>query len=168
MEPLLDKLSSNNDPPSETAIHKVKTYLVTPLQELAEVNSEISQLEERLRSLTEKRDSIQISTNRYIAILSPIRRLPPDILHEVFYHCLSTHRNPIMAASEAPMLLTHVCSSWRTIALSSPRLWAQLHITFCDNYRAFRSRAEKTLQIRCDVVKEWLGRSGTCPLSISL
>ncbi|KAF8975690.1 hypothetical protein BDQ17DRAFT_243512 [Cyathus striatus] len=33
-----------------------------------------------------------------------------------------------MSAMEAPMLLTRICSSWRRIALSTPRIWSAIHI----------------------------------------
>ncbi|KDR83126.1 hypothetical protein GALMADRAFT_57218, partial [Galerina marginata CBS 339.88] len=168
MEPNLTDLSTNNDPPSEAIIREVKKRLLTPLHELAEITSEIAQLQDRLKYLTERGDTVQKSIDQYNVILSPVRRLPTDVLHEIFYLCLPTQRNPIMRASDAPMLLTRICRPWRSLALASPRLWARLHITFCDYYRTFRARAEKTLQLRCEVVKEWLGRSGACPLSISL
>ncbi|KAF8961828.1 hypothetical protein BDZ97DRAFT_1663533, partial [Flammula alnicola] len=67
--------------------------------------------------------------------LSPARSLPSDVLHEIFYHCLPTHRNLIISASEAPILLTHICGSWRCIALDSPRIWAKLYIPIQGNFR---------------------------------
>ncbi|KAF9480403.1 hypothetical protein BDN70DRAFT_992745 [Pholiota conissans] len=56
--------------------------------------------------------------------------LPYDVLREIFLHCLPQYplnvdvRQPNMQV--APMLLCHVCSSWRFVALSSPQLWARL------------------------------------------
>ena len=61
-------------------------------------------------------------------ILSPARRLPSDVLDEIFFHCLPTHHNPIMKYSESPLLLIRTCSSWRATALSS-QIWSKIHIS---------------------------------------
>ncbi|KAF9479256.1 hypothetical protein BDN70DRAFT_879017 [Pholiota conissans] len=61
---------------------------------------------------------------------SPISTVPYDVLGEIFTHCLPQHKydfnRKIGPATAAPMLLCQVCSSWRTIALSSSRLWIEL------------------------------------------
>ncbi|KAJ7782493.1 hypothetical protein DFH07DRAFT_704529, partial [Mycena maculata] len=54
---------------------------------------------------------------------APTRRLPLDFIQEIFVACLPTHWNCAMSASEAPVILGPVCSSWRSISLSTPRLW---------------------------------------------
>ncbi|KAF8171527.1 hypothetical protein BJ912DRAFT_995497 [Pholiota molesta] len=59
---------------------------------------------------------------------SPISKLPYDILREIFTDCLP--RYPLLYrqpdARIAPILLCHICSSWRTAALSSATLWTHL------------------------------------------
>ncbi|KAK7022257.1 hypothetical protein R3P38DRAFT_2960110 [Favolaschia claudopus] len=66
-----------------------------------------------------------------------------------------------MSASEAPLLLGCVCTSWRTLSLATPRLWASLHVVE-------RSLSYDVRVIRLEAIKRWLERSGRCPLSISL
>ncbi|KAF8175347.1 hypothetical protein BJ912DRAFT_1064367 [Pholiota molesta] len=59
---------------------------------------------------------------------SPISRVPYDILREIFTRCLPQyplHYRQLIA----PILLCHICSSWRTIALGSAALWA--HLNYC-------------------------------------
>ncbi|KAJ7252120.1 hypothetical protein B0H12DRAFT_1118589 [Mycena haematopus] len=74
-----------------------------------------------------------------------------------------------MSATEAPVILGRICSSWRTISLSTPRLWSQLHI---QQPQSFGNGApglhEAKVAQRLEVVDAWLKRSGNCPLSISL
>jgi len=132
--------------------------------------------------LEAKREQVQKSIDSYDVILSPARRIPPDILREVFYRCLTACRNPTLSATEAPMLLTRVCSLWRSVALSTPQIWAKLYIPLpgdprlsssygVPNDRALEVRRQifsKTMQLRCEAVKEWLDRSGSCPLSLSI
>lgn len=191
MEAHLVKLLASNDPPSENVMQELNEVMATPLQELAEANQRIEDLEAQLLSLKEQRAKIESSLQGYRTIMSPIRRLPDDVFHEIFYHCLPSHRNSIPSAAEAPLLLMRVSSRWRSIALSSPRLWAQLYISFCDNYRFSiprftpwhiqvipprdnvedaekRRQAFEVLSQRVEIVQDWLKRSGTYPLSVSL
>ncbi|KAF7330809.1 F-box domain-containing protein [Mycena venus] len=110
--------------------------------------------------------------------MSPIRRLPFDIIEGIFAACLPTHRNCVMSAQEAPVILGRICSSWRNISLSTPRLWSRLHIVepvipqlpvplSPSNRRLLDAKTAHRLR-RLEVTSAWLGRSGECPLSISL
>ncbi|KDR76685.1 hypothetical protein GALMADRAFT_1328599 [Galerina marginata CBS 339.88] len=59
----------------------------------------------------------------------PIQDLPLDKLQEIFTRCLPpdamSHRQP--DTKIAPMLLCHICSYWRAVALGIPRLWTDLY-----------------------------------------
>ncbi|KAK6972087.1 hypothetical protein R3P38DRAFT_3136537 [Favolaschia claudopus] len=81
-----------------------------------------------IQNLEQKRRDLSKYVDEHSSLISPMRRLPQDILCEIFLACLHTHRNCAMSASEAPVLLGRVCSAWRTISLTTPRLWARLHI----------------------------------------
>ncbi|KAF8962992.1 hypothetical protein BDZ97DRAFT_1620486, partial [Flammula alnicola] len=131
---------------------------------------EIRHLAALIQNLKEKEQTTQATIKLYNRILSPARRVPPEIWSDIFYHCLPTKRNPIMSTSDAPLLLTRVCSAWRSAALSSPRLWARLHIPFAcitvqEDQRQYFAREMKR---RSEGVKYWLSRSGTCPISLSV
>ena len=170
--------------PSESIILEVTESLEVPLNELQEVEAKIRRFSELLQKLKTKRKRIQKIINDHHIILSPARRLPPDVLHEIFLHCLPTRHNPIMKFSEPPLLLTRICSSWRAIALSSPRLWSKIHIplpgdpAISESYSAIisdetrlndrRQRYAIVMRSRCHAIRSWLSRSGTCPLSLSV
>ncbi|KAF8963004.1 hypothetical protein BDZ97DRAFT_1065416 [Flammula alnicola] len=179
-DPDLSRLLENNEAPLETAIHRVKAFLEEPRKELHHIQAEIHHLNQLLTDLKEKEQTTQKTIISYNRILSPARRVPSDIWNEIFYHCLPTQRNPFMSTAEAPMLLARVCSTWRFTALSSPRLWARLHIPFAccpqetsvgvpeqhsENRRQYFAREMKH---RSEGVKYWLSRSGTCPISLSV
>ncbi|KAJ7639265.1 hypothetical protein FB45DRAFT_702489, partial [Roridomyces roridus] len=59
-----------------------------------------------------------------------ISYLPPEIMSEMFIHCLPTKRSGLDSFNfaEAPFLLSRVCSRWRQIVLSTPELWKELEI----------------------------------------
>jgi len=69
----------------------------------------------------------------YELILSPLRQLPDEILSEVF---LTVHASQMPDYDEAkntrivdsPIILSHVSSQWRRVALTTPRLWSFVQI----------------------------------------
>ncbi|KAK7006033.1 hypothetical protein R3P38DRAFT_3041071, partial [Favolaschia claudopus] len=157
---------------SDDEIFELEELLVEPRLRLAKVDGEILALRQKLYELVEQRDSLDAYIQSHKALMSPIRRIPLDVLEQIFIACLPAHRNCVMSAQEAPVLLGRVCSSWRTLSLSAPRLWSRLHIVLPPPDHESLSRdgdiyASKTAQ-RLEVASAWLGRTGTCPLSISV
>ena len=164
-----------NQAPSEDETRKLKTLRSNPLEEISIIDVEIEQVEGILNSLKRKRAHIQDSIDNFNTILAPVRRLPMDVLGVIFSHCLATHRNPVMSASEAPILLTHICRDWRSIALSIPRLWSRLYIPTLREVRGYRSEVlpyflewKRRIEARTEEVQKWLTLSAACPLSITL
>ncbi|KAJ6508525.1 hypothetical protein C8R45DRAFT_967719 [Mycena sanguinolenta] len=143
---------NTNYVPSSEEIEAIGADLLSRAKELAQIDA-------RLRELGTQRDKIQAYIDSHKALISHPRRLPPDIVREVFLACLPTEWNAVMSAQEAPLLLCRICSAWRTIALSTPRLWASLHVPF-----EYVLRNE----LRRPAVVQWLQRSGACPISLSV
>ncbi|KAF7355934.1 hypothetical protein MVEN_00922600 [Mycena venus] len=137
--------------PSNSEIKRIQTSLTSYLTEL-------SRLDLLIRDLTSRRKKLAEYVDSHRALISCGRRLPRDILQEIFTACLPIHRNAIMSAKEAPLLLCHVCSGWRGIAYSTGALWASLHLPL----EFIFARGLHTAAI------EWLARSAGCPLSISI
>ncbi|KAI0766629.1 hypothetical protein BD413DRAFT_569176 [Trametes elegans] len=70
--------------------------------------------------------------------MTTIARLPPELLSEVFMHVVrdsydtrQQSYHPYYGASRfyAWVEISHVCRSWRSIALNTPRLWGHLILT---------------------------------------
>ncbi|KAJ6459806.1 hypothetical protein C8R47DRAFT_131106 [Mycena vitilis] len=167
--PFAAQLGTNYCPKDEE-LPQIKALLVEPSLRLKRFDDEIAELQKAMNRLAEERDSLRLWMDAHRALISPARRLPMDIVQEIFIACLPTHRNCVMSGSEAPVLLGRICSSWRTISLSTPRLWARLHVveppSFYgpDNAHLYEAK----LAQRLETTRMWLGRSGQCPLSISL
>ncbi|KAK7001322.1 hypothetical protein R3P38DRAFT_3048501 [Favolaschia claudopus] len=148
--------------PTDAEVLEIKNLIVRPIRQLLSLDEEIAQLRKSIEKLEESREILSSYVAEHSALISPIRRIPEDVLSEIFFACLPTHRNCVMSASEAPVLLGRICSLWRAVSLATPRLWASLHIVEPRN-----NAANKLIQ-RFDATKMWLGRSGRCPLSISI
>ncbi|KAF9444239.1 hypothetical protein P691DRAFT_677985, partial [Macrolepiota fuliginosa MF-IS2] len=137
------------------------------MKSLDSVDSKINCLRDRLSTLSLEQRQLRASLESYKGLLSPIRRLHPEILQEVFCHCLPITHNAVMSATEAPLVLGRVCSRWRRIAYSTPELWASIHIVIIIPPRPSSCQAQQAIALQ-HAVAVWLSRSGTLPLSISL
>lgn len=51
-----------------------------------------------------------------------------DIIRNIFLLCRPVETDRIMRATDAPVLVTHVCSHWRSVALTVPQLWTTIYI----------------------------------------
>jgi hypothetical protein len=165
----------SNRAPSEDEACEIKALTVNPLKEISIIDVEIDQIEGILNSLKQKRARFQNSVDDCNTILAPVRRLSVDVLGVIFCHCLVTHRNPIMSSSEAPILLTHICHDWRSIALSIPRLWSRFYIPLLHSVLHYRPETlstilerERRTEARSEEVQRWLKLSAACPLSITM
>lgn len=62
------------------------------------------------------------------ALLSPIRRLPVELMHEIFlFACASYCRS---SYTSAVLKLSSVCTHWRNIMLAIPSMWSNLRVRF--------------------------------------
>ncbi|KAJ7153890.1 hypothetical protein C8R43DRAFT_1235295 [Mycena crocata] len=150
----------------DSALKQLRTGYVPSVPEsvgiqanLASLSDELARLEALIRDLSSQRDKVQESIELQRALIAPIRRLPDDVLRELFLACLPTHRNAAMSPVEPPLLLCRICSVWRALALATPMLWASLH-THIDFILPREDRAH--------AVAQWVGRSAACPLSLSM
>ena len=73
--------------------------------------------------------------------------------------CLPTDKPAVIDVQKAPMLMAQVCSPWRSIALSTLRLWNSLSVG---------GRNGMVLASQSALISTWLRRSATLPLSIEI
>ncbi|KAJ7354565.1 hypothetical protein DFH08DRAFT_934014 [Mycena albidolilacea] len=166
--PFASRLGTNYSA-QDKEIDEIKALLVEPCQKLKDLDDEIDAMRKALDNLTEERNTLSAYVEAHKALLSPFRRLPRDIIEAIFMACLPTHRNCVMSAQEAPVILGRICNSWRTISYSFLRLWSSLHIVEpVYEYNSNASLYQAKVAQRLEVAHIWLRRSGTCPLSISL
>ncbi|KAJ6629224.1 hypothetical protein B0H10DRAFT_1988635 [Mycena sp. CBHHK59/15] len=146
--------------PSEAQSNEIRESISDSLKSLDDLDSEISSLKARVAQLLEQREKLCADISAHQALVTPARRLPRDIIQEIFVACLPADRNPVMTSSDPPMLLGQIYSFWRDIALSTPCLWSSLHIVIPGS-------AEMIHRIG-HAIKIWLSRSGVLPLSIKV
>lgn len=154
----------SNDPLTDEEAAVVRNALAGSLNRLHTLQNEVNQLQHKFDSLSLEKQGLNAFVEGHRRFLSPARRLLPEILQEIFYHCLPTAHNAVMYAREAPLLLGQVCSQWRQIACSTPKLWSSIHIVVTPPLLSYRSSDIA----RQEAISAWLSRSGALPLSISM
>ncbi|KAJ7693891.1 hypothetical protein B0H17DRAFT_1199573 [Mycena rosella] len=120
-----------------------------------DLTSAISRQQHILDGLQTQLQNVQ---HQLDAIVYPVLTLPPEITSEIFVQCPPDRRMlDVVNPTEAPLLLTHVCSAWRNIAVSTPALWSTLEIS-----------ATRIAPYFSEIAKIWLQRSGQRPLSVRI
>ncbi|KAF9462347.1 hypothetical protein BDZ94DRAFT_1261656 [Collybia nuda] len=173
MESRFAPFLSTNYVPSKNELNETCELLMESDNQLSQLNAEITRLQSKIDKLISKRDQLHTDIVRHRNLIAPLRRVPDELLQEIFFHCLPVDHNPVMSCHEAPLLLGRVCSHWRSTILSAPRLWSSIHIVVPNYIPALPedwSSPETRNQSRdfCEAVEAWLSRSGDLPLSISL
>ncbi|KAJ7145778.1 hypothetical protein C8R44DRAFT_655707 [Mycena epipterygia] len=136
-ETSLAHLLQSNDAPRPNQSPLVKKILRTKEAELATLAAEISKLQFALETLQSTHTHLASEINQYNSILAPIRRLPPEIVGEVFLYFVPSLHHDFRDTSpdrrvERPWKLGHICRLWRTIALSLGQLWSVVDISATD------------------------------------
>ncbi|KAK0210276.1 hypothetical protein DFS33DRAFT_1378258 [Desarmillaria ectypa] len=133
--------------------------------------AELINLQEMIQTVSSEREAVQYNflVAEHLTILSSIRRVPTELLQEIFLYCVGD--KPFRDiwpeggyASDAPVVFGRVCSRWRTVSLNTPSLWSSLKITISRvagavDWAALGSRK---------ILRAWLKRSGRLPLDVCL
>jgi len=145
---------------SESQARMIYDTISSARADISQLDSEITRLDAVLDGLTRKRDALQIYAYSHMALVAPIKRLPPELLSKIFHHYNYGNNESYsrLDLNTVPLLLSSVCSKWRTIALSTPWLWASFTLTIQQKY----------LESDAKLANTWLARAGTCPLTIRL
>lgn len=86
----------------------------------------------------------------------PIHRVPTEILLTIFKECLPDVRYRKPSLDDAPLLLTHVCSTWRMLVVQTSHMWTSLCVDILE-------RRPTPLSI----VELWVDRIGALPFDFA-
>ncbi|KAJ3996626.1 hypothetical protein F5050DRAFT_69858 [Lentinula boryana] len=155
---------------STTSHHLLYTNVAPTTQErciianlLEKKVQQVRKLEEMARMLNNELVQARDDLLEHKALLSGARKLPVEIISEIFSQCLpEVDTSSVIWSSEphpfqAPLLLTQVCRSWRSIAIATPRLWSTLIINASNGSPSHGA-----------ITKLWLDRSRNVPLTLTL
>ncbi|CEL53572.1 hypothetical protein RSOLAG1IB_06427 [Rhizoctonia solani AG-1 IB] len=116
------------------------------------MSRELDVLNSHVETIGKAKTTISRARNWSSAL--PINRLPVELLAQIFQWAVDSERfcanpssiSPTMLPPKYPELLTHVCSRWRKILISSPQFWTHIDFNFwAPDYQSFLDRAERHL-----------------------
>ncbi|KIM91283.1 hypothetical protein PILCRDRAFT_810534 [Piloderma croceum F 1598] len=141
---------------------------------VSRIEEDLARLQILQTQLVHKRNEALACVDQHKYLLSPIRRLPAELLAVIFSFCLPTRSEQFDLRSEeedlwrkryfsincreAPLLLGRVCRLWRAVALSTPSLWSSFSTAMIDTSMPHHTTSG---------AQTFLSRSGACPLSLS-
>ena len=131
--------------PSERDKATVNRAIEDAKVNLSTIDEEILALQESLARLQSRRTQVEEYIATHQAVLAPIRRLPPEILSEIFLFAAAEatiswpHVQPVgdaksmsgngaCDANTVPWRLGAVCSLWRATLVSLPKLWSTIYL----------------------------------------
>ncbi|KIK69479.1 hypothetical protein GYMLUDRAFT_152207, partial [Collybiopsis luxurians FD-317 M1] len=113
--------------PGKIETSSILSIVAEAERDLLAYDKEIQRLEDTTRQLTSLRARLTRFRDEHRSLLSPIRKLPAEVLGEIFsFACLESGyalKLTRFFTKAVTMSLSQVCSAWRSIAVSSPRLW---------------------------------------------
>ncbi|KAK7018476.1 F-box domain-containing protein [Favolaschia claudopus] len=121
---------------------------------LADLQRRILDAEHTLSALRVQESVVK---ERLHAYKYPVSTLPNELIAEIFLHFLPKYPIcPPLAGPNSPIILTHICRSWRDIAIATPRLWRAVSLS------GRRSWANP------NNINLWFSRAGCLPLALRL
>ncbi|KAJ6603220.1 hypothetical protein DFH09DRAFT_1458490 [Mycena vulgaris] len=130
------ELLNTNEPPLDSEYPFIQSLVSQIRRRLSRHGDKISVLRAELEQLEKEHTSLENDLARNTAILSPARRMPHELLSEIFVLALPSREDALESnrfdADDAPWTLGRVCGQWRLVALSSPSLWSLVVINYDD------------------------------------
>ncbi|KAF8142979.1 hypothetical protein K438DRAFT_1477806, partial [Mycena galopus ATCC 62051] len=116
------------------------SVIAASLADVARYDSEIARFQQIQNRLVAERDRLQRYCDESRSLAAPVRRLPPEILAEIFTLCYSTPilycdgtqsipgdvSDPVGQPHLMPLL--RVCFAWYNLVMGTPSLWANIEV----------------------------------------
>ncbi|KAF9261809.1 hypothetical protein L218DRAFT_869272, partial [Marasmius fiardii PR-910] len=165
LRPVNPNLLHSKHVPSKAEETEMLRLLQIETKELEQVKSSIASLRQYLRQMEDKQRNLETRIEQRRCAVSVQRRVPIELWNEIFAIVCSEGRgHSLEMCGEKnlvlmnPIILGQVCSRWRDIAVSSPRLWASISVEID---ATFISGAER-------IIQTFIENAGTYPLDLEI
>ncbi|KAF5383919.1 hypothetical protein D9757_007425 [Collybiopsis confluens] len=149
---------------------------------LSVLDQQLDEINAKVVAFSAKRDEIVSSIQFYRDVLHPIRRVPPDVLLEIFFYCMesfdiadpdSCRKVHSLNPKQGPWYLGQVCQCWRRIVLGCARLWSSISIDIDALSRYASEQPDPVMVQKIEsnaivLLSHHLNRSKDYPLRISV
>ncbi|KAJ7663944.1 hypothetical protein DFH06DRAFT_1128304 [Mycena polygramma] len=131
-------LLNSNEPPDDSESSFIRSVISRTDARVAHLDEKIAKLWAQLEHLEKDRASLSSYRARNSAILSPLRRMPPEILSEIFLWTLPSINDVLgkLGTAASPWMLPQISSRWRAIALTTAPLWSLIAVDYSQSQGA--------------------------------
>jgi hypothetical protein len=134
--------------------------------DMSRLDDEVKRLQEITQELLRSRKALSKYMEKHETVLTPIERLPSELLSEIFIHLLRPKSNQDFFLSvrvprtwSVATIPIQVCSRWRKVVLSTPELYTSITV-------GHPKGDQNVLALDVVATQAWLSRSGDLPLSL--
>lgn len=117
-----------NDYPSDSQVSEIRAMIDGAFRDLGQLDADIKELEGILTQLRTERDEHNEHIDAFRSTLSPVRRIPAELLTSIFIFAVHDVRTlmvfPNLEGPCNPWPLSQVCALWRGVALATHALWS--------------------------------------------
>ncbi|KAK0206790.1 hypothetical protein DFS33DRAFT_1486350 [Desarmillaria ectypa] len=185
--PAFTRIANSNDPPLPAESSAIRGLIVEHTRRVSVLQTQVTHLESyrqdllaqvsmvdnKISVLERECERVSQAIREKKRLLSPVRRLPPEVLSLIFLETIvfPIKRTPSASESEwwdielaeSPMWsIEQVCRQWRMVSMSFPELWSYINITITDD----NFKEDGYVYVRC--LTHQFSRSRLCPLSLSI
>ncbi|KAG7085376.1 hypothetical protein E1B28_002939 [Marasmius oreades] len=161
-------LRANITPSSTEKSHEIEV-LEKEWDQLGLYDKELECLDEIARKLKKERNLLAVRISKRKSWLAAIRRLPVEILADIFSRVCSTQAKTLSIFQlpeepddahyviSPPLTLSHVSYYWRRVAISCPHLWSSIQVDVTQPFSSFDG-----------ILSTYLTNSASQPLDITI
>lgn len=152
--------------PSASEAMFIKKEISSIHTSMSHIDEQLPRLKDFICQLTDRRDKLSALFHQDKALIAPVRRIPVEVLAEVFQYCVCWGAEDgcdTFERANMPLVLGHVCTHWRSIAVSTPKLWSNINVSGDPSWKRLCNGRIKPQNTRTSI---WVERSGAAPLSI--
>ncbi|KAJ7905227.1 hypothetical protein B0H13DRAFT_1716755 [Mycena leptocephala] len=122
-------LLATNDPPNDAEIPVIQDFITNDQLRLDTLNARIDILRATLDRLVLEREGVAESIRQYTAVVSPLRRVPAELMCEIFAWTLPcTRLIDGQMVEQPPWYLGHISRPWRNISLTYSSFWSSITV----------------------------------------
>ncbi|KAF9070229.1 hypothetical protein BDP27DRAFT_1221074, partial [Rhodocollybia butyracea] len=135
--PRINKLLTSNDRPTQSEERHFQHFVVQGESEIQYLETRMAQVRGLFNNLKTELERATEAVKEYKSMLNPVRRLPFEILREIFLygagmrmeagsHFASSSHS--MDVASPPWVYGRVCSSWKEVTVRTPLLWTRIKV----------------------------------------
>ncbi|KAF7343729.1 F-box domain-containing protein [Mycena sanguinolenta] len=151
----ISQLFTTNERPQDHELALIRPVAHKTTARLACLEAEMSRLKDQLGQLEEEHCVLMACHTRNATILSPTRRIPVEILSEIFSWSLPSFRLP--SVRNAPWNLARVSRRWRAIALAQSSLWSRICLDFSLSKTYSLAMVQTQIERACTLKIKFIG-----------